>query len=376
MAVPLLDLRRQYAALASELDSRVSAVIASQAFVLGPVVEEFERAVAEYLGVEFAVGVASGTDALLLPLRLLELEEGDEVITVPFTFFATAGAIHNAGGRPVFVDIEPESFNIDPEQVEAAITERTRAIIPVHLFGQMAVMEELRTIANRHGLFLLEDAAQAIGARRQVGEDMITTGSLGDAAAFSFFPTKNLGGFGDGGMVVTNDEELATKVRKIRVHGGFQTYYHEEVGTNSRLDALQAAVLHAKLPHLEGWSAARRANAEWYDSRLEALETAGQLERPKIDPKNESIYNQYTLRVRDRDALREFLAQREIGSAVYYPLPLHQQPCFAYLGYRPGDFPESERAASEVLSLPIFPELTEEEREEVVAAIEEFYTKR
>lgn len=376
MAVPLLDLRRQYAALASELDSRVSAVIASQAFVLGPVVEEFERAVAEYLGVEFAVGVASGTDALLLPLKLLELEPGDEVITVPFTFFATAGAIHNAGGRPVFVDIEPESFNIDPEQVEAAITERTRAIIPVHLFGQMAAMEELRTIANRHGLFLLEDAAQAIGARRQVGGETITTGSLGDAAAFSFFPTKNLGGFGDGGMVVTNDEELATKVRKIRVHGGFQTYYHEEVGTNSRLDALQAAVLHAKLPHLEGWSAARRANAEWYDSRLEALETAGQLERPKIDPKNESIYNQYTLRVRDRDALREFLAQREIGSAVYYPLPLHQQPCFAYLGYRPGDFPESERAASEVLSLPIFPELTEEEREEVVAAIEEFYTKR
>jgi dTDP-4-amino-4,6-dideoxygalactose transaminase len=375
MAVPLLDLKRQYAELAAEIDARVAEVIRDQAFVLGPVVEAFESAVAEYLGVAHAVGVASGTDALLLPLRTLDLQPGDEVVTVPFTFFATAGAIHNAGGKPVFVDIDPVTFNIDPAQVEAALTPRTRAIIPVHLFGQMAEMEPLREIADRHGLMLLEDAAQAIGARQRSGDRWIDTGEVGDCAAFSFFPSKNLGGFGDGGMVVTNDEELAARLRRIRVHGGLVTYHHEEIGTNSRLDALQAAVLKTKLPYLAGWSEARRRNAAWYDDRLSALEEGGHLTRPRILELNESIYNQYTLRVRDRDALRDHLTARGIGSAVYYPLPLHLQPCFEYLGQSPGSFPESERAAGEVLSLPIFPELEESELEEVASAIEEFYER-
>jgi len=373
MAVPLLDLKRQYAEIADEIRARMEPVIANQAFVLGPVVEEFEAAVAELLGVTHAIGVASGTDALLLPLRALELQPGDEVITVPFTFFATAGAIHNAGGRPVFVDIDPVTFNIDPELVEAAITPRTRALIPVHLFGQMADMEPLRELADRHGLFLLEDAAQAIGARQEVGGSWRTTGEVGDCAAFSFFPSKNLGGFGDGGMIVTNDDALAARLRKLRVHGGIQMYHHEEVGTNSRLDALQAAVLHAKLPHLARWSEARRRNAAWYDARFADLERAGKVERPRVLEKNESIFNQYTLRVRERDALRNWLQERGIGSAIYYPLPLHLQPCFSYLGYEPGSLPESERAAAEVLSLPIFPELNLAELEEVAAAIEAFY---
>lgn len=374
MAVPLLDLKRQYAAIASEIGQRMEAVIEAQAFIMGDTVAAFEDAVADFLGVDHAIGVASGTDALLLPLRTLELQPGDEVITTPFTFFATAGAIHNAGGRTVFVDVEEDTFNLDPTRVEAAITTRTRAIIPVHLFGQMADMRPLREIADRHGLFLLEDAAQAIGARQKFGDRWITTGQLGDCAAFSFFPSKNLGGFGDGGMVVTNDADLAQRLRRLRVHGGLTTYFHEEVGTNSRLDALQAAVLHAKLPHLPAWSEARRGNAAWYDEHLGVLERGGLVRRPVIREGNESIYNQYTLRVVDRDGLREHLTARGIGHAVYYPLPLHLQPCFEYLGYREGDLPQSERAAKEVISLPIFPELRENELEEVVDAVSDFYS--
>lgn len=374
MAVPLLDLKRQYAEIEDEIRARIEPVISAQAFVLGPVVEEFEAAVAELLSVKHAIGVASGTDALLLPLRALDLEPGDEVITTPFTFFATAGAIHNAGARPVFVDIERDTFNIDPSQVEAVITPRTRAIIPVHLFGQMADMSTLREIADGHGLFLLEDAAQAIGARQEIDGEWVTTGQVGDAAAFSFFPSKNLGGFGDGGMVVTNDDRLAERLRRLRVHGGLRTYYHEEVGTNSRLDALQAAVLHAKLPHLARWSAARRRNAAWYDERFADLERSGKVERPRVLESNESIYNQYTLRVRERDALREWLESRGVGSSIYYPLPLHLQPCFEYLGYEAGALPVSEEAAGEVISLPIFPELEVEELEEVAAALEEFHS--
>ncbi len=373
MAVPLLDLKRQYAAIAADIRARMDAVIESQTFIMGETVAAFERAVAEFLGVEHAIGVASGTDALLLPLKALDLRPGDEVITTPFTFFATAGAIHNAGGRIVFVDIEPDTYNIDPARVEAAITPRTRAIVPVHLFGQMADMKPLRELADRHGLLLLEDGAQAIGARQQVDGEWIVTGQLGSCAAFSFFPSKNLGGFGDGGMVVTNDAALAERLRRLRIHGGLTMYHHDEVGTNSRLDALQAAVLHAKLPHLLAWSAARQRNAAWYDRRFADLERAGKLVRPVVRGYNESIYNQYTLRVENRDALREHLNSRGIGNAVYYPLPLHLQPCFAYLGYRAGDFPESERASQQVLSIPVFPELTAEELEEVATAIEEFF---
>lgn len=373
MAVPLLDLKRQFAAVRADILARLTPVIEAQAFILGEPVAELERAVAALLEVEHGVGVASGTDALLVPLKLLDLAPDDEVVTTPFTFFATAGAIHNAGGRPRFVDIEPDTFNLDVAAVESAVGERTRAIVPVHLFGQMADMAPLRAVADRRGLFLLEDAAQAIGARQRIGDEWLSTGQVGDAAAFSFFPSKNLGAFGDGGMVVTADEALAERLRRFRVHGGLRMYHHEEVGTNSRLDALQAAVLLAKLPHLDAWSDARRRNARWYDARFERLEERGLVRRPVVREGNESIYNQYTLRVEDRDALREHLGAAGIGAAVYYPVPLHLQECFAYLGHGPGDFPESERAAAEVLSIPVFPELTAAELEEVAGAIEGFY---
>lgn len=373
MAVALLDLTRQYNAIGPEISERMASVVDRQAFILGDAVAEFERAVAEYLGAEHAVGVASGTDALLLPLNTLDLNPDDEVITTPFTFFATAGAIHNAGGRPVFVDVLPETFNIDPEQVERAITGRTRAILPVHLFGQMADLKSLRDLADRHGLMLLEDAAQAMGARQSVDGQWCSPGQLGSCAAFSFFPSKNLGGFGDGGLIATDDGELAARLRRLRVHGGLKMYHHEEVGTNSRLDALQAAVLHAKLPYLSKWNDTRRRNAAWYDDRLSDLERRGCLNRPVIREGNEAVYNQYTIRATRRDELREHLSSRAVGTGVYYPLPLHRQPCFAHLGYREGDFPESERAAREALSLPIFPELTQDEMEEVISAHEEFY---
>lgn len=348
-------------------------VVECQGFILGEEVEHLEEAVAKMHGVDHAIGVASGTDALLLPLKALELDPGDEVITTAFTFFATAGAIHNAGGRPRFVDIEPRTFNIDPDQVREAIGPRTKAIVPVHLFGQMAEMAPLREIAERHDLLLLEDAAQAIGAGQKVLGEWKRPGQTGDCAALSFFPSKNLGGFGDGGMILADDAQLATQLRQLRVHGGLKMYRHDKVGTNSRLDALQAAVLSEKLVHLESWSAARRRNARWYDDRLEPLEEAGYLKRPVILGCNESIYNQYTLRVEERDALRTHLSERNIGSSIYYPVPLHLQPCFSYLGYAKGDLPNSEHAADQVLSIPVFPELMEDELDTVASAIEEYY---
>lgn len=373
VSVALLDLKRQWEQVEADVRAQLERVLREQTFILGPVVQEFEAAVARYAGVAHAVGVASGTDALLLALRALDLQPGDEVITTPFTFFATAGTIHNAGGRAVFVDIDPETFNLDPRAVERAVTPRTRAIVPVHLFGLMAPMEPLRAVARRHGVFLLEDSAQSIGARQVVDGAWRSTGQLGHATAFSFFPSKNLGGYGDGGMVVTDDGAFAERVRRLRTHGGVKMYHHDEVGFNSRLDTLQAAVLTAKLPYLEGWSEARRGHAAWYDGRLAPLEEAGVLRRPRVPEGNVSVYNQYTLRVRDRDALRAHLQGEGIGCAVYYPVPLHLQPCFAYLGYGEGDFPESESAAREVLSIPVYPELTAEERERVADAIEAFY---
>ncbi|HEX2091278.1 MAG TPA: DegT/DnrJ/EryC1/StrS family aminotransferase [Longimicrobiaceae bacterium] len=373
MQVPLLDLTRQYRGIAGELQSALQTVIEEQRFILGPVVDRFEAEVAAYLGVEHAVGCASGTDALLLGLRALGVERGDEVVTSPFTFFATAGAIHNLGARPVFADIRPDTFNLDPAAADAAVTERTRAVVPVHLFGQMAEMEAFRAIGDRRWIPVLEDAAQAIGARQRLADGRwITTGTLGDACAFSFFPTKNLGAFGDAGMIVTDDDTVAERLRRLRVHGGRQMYHHEEVGYNSRLDALQAAVLSAKLPHLAAWSEARRANARFYD---EALAGIGGLVTPVVLPENETIVNQYTLRVLDgkRDALAEFLRARGVGNSVYYPVPLHLQECFEYLGYREGEFPESERAAREVLSIPVYPELSAEQREHVAGSIREFF---
>ena len=318
----------------------------------------------------FAVSCASGTDALLLSLRTLDLQPGDEVVTTPFTFFATAGAIHNAGGKPVFVDIDPTTFNIDPARIEAAITDRTRAIVAVHLFGQMADMEALQAIAEAHGLPIVEDAAQAIGARRRMGGAWRHAGTLGVTGCFSFFPSKNLGGWGDGGMIVTDDQGRAQRLQKLRAHGGAKQYHHEEIGTNSRLDTIQAVVLHRKLAHLDAWNEARRAKAARY---VEALADVSGIGCPATDEANEHIFHQFTLRAERRDELKEHLATRGVGSAVYYPRPLHLQPCFAHLGYREGAFPQAEQACQEVLSLPVYPELDDAQVDAVVEGVKEFY---
>jgi dTDP-4-amino-4,6-dideoxygalactose transaminase len=368
--VPLLDLVAQYRTIKDDVSRAVAAVIERQGFIMGAEVGQLEAEVARLSHARHAIGCASGTDALLLPIRALDLKPGDEVITTPFTFFATAGAIHNAGGTPVFVDIDAGSFNISPAAIEAAITPRTRAIVVVHLFGQMARMEDILPIAERHGLALIEDAAQAIGARRRIGGTWRMAGELGTVGTFSFFPSKNLGGFGDGGMIVTQDDALAERLRRLRLHGGARQYFHDEVGYNSRLDTLQAAVLLAKLPHLEAWSAARARNAERYS---EAFAGHPAICPPPVDPANTHIYNQYTLRVPHRDELQAHLKGAGIGTSVYYPLALHLQPCFAHLGYRRNSLPVSEAATREVISLPIYPEMTREQQDAVIDAILAFY---
>jgi dTDP-4-amino-4,6-dideoxygalactose transaminase len=368
MPVPLLDLKAQHARIKDVVTAAMLRVVDDQAFILGPAVEQLERAVAELSRVKHAIGCASGTDALLLAFRALDIGRGDEVITTPFTFFATAGTIHNVGATPVFVDIDPATFNIDPDAIRAAVTPRTKAVIPVDLFGQMAALEAVAAAAP--GVPIIEDAAQSIGARRRIDGTWRTAGEVATVGTFSFFPSKNLGGYGDGGMMVTQDEGLANRLRRLRVHGGAKQYFHDEVGYNSRLDALQAAVLRAKLPHLAGWSAKRRENAAYYG---EALRGIPHVRLPVVDPRNESIFNQYTIRVDRRDELQAYLKAREIGTAIYYPLPLHLQPCFSYLGYRRGSCPEAERAAGEVLSLPIYPELRREQLDEVAGAIRTFY---
>src|SRR5690242_524873 len=368
MPIPLLDLRAQHAAIRDEVVSALMGVVDSQLFILGPAVEQLEQQVAELSKTKYAIGCASGTDALLLALRALDIGRGDEVITTPFTFFATAGTIHNVGATPVFVDIEPQSFNIAPDAIAAAITPKTRAIIPVDLFGQMAAIERVAAIAK--GLPIIEDAAQTIGARRQIGGTWRMAGEVATMGTLSFFPSKNLGGYGDGGMIVTQDQALATRLRRLRVHGGAKQYFHDEVGYNSRLDTIQAAVLSAKLPHLASWSEKRRENARYYTEALAGIDGVC---TPTIDRKNESIFNQYTIRAQRRDDLQAYLKKKQIGTAIYYPLPLHLQPCFAYLGYREGSCPESERASKEVISLPIYPELGRSQLDEVVDAIRSFY---
>lgn len=368
MPVPLLDLRAQYAVVKDDVVRALMRVVEDQAFILGETVERFERDVAALSHTKFAVGCANGTDAILLALRALDIGRGDEVVTTPFTFFATAGTVHNVGAKAVFADIDPETFNLSPAQAAAAVTSRTKAVIPVDLFGQMAPLEEIKTALP--GVWCIEDAAQSIGARRRIGDEWVMAGELATIGTFSFYPSKNLGGYGDGGMMVTQDERLATRLRRLRVHGGAKQYFHEEVGYNSRLDALQAAVLHAKLPHLAAWSEARRKHAAYYDAAFADL--AG-VKTPMIDPANESIFNQYTLRVERRGDLQEYLKARGIGNYVYYPLPLHLQPCFSYLGYKEGGFPESERAAREVLSLPVYPELTQDQQDETIAGVRGFY---
>jgi dTDP-4-amino-4,6-dideoxygalactose transaminase len=368
MPVPLLDLRAQHATIREEVVSALMQVVDSQLFILGAPVEQLERQVAELSHTRFAIGCANGTDAILLSLRALDIGRGDEVITTPFTFFATAGTVHNVGATPVFVDIEPDTFNISPEAAAAARTSRSKAVIPVDLFGQMASVEDVA--ARLRGLPVIEDAAQAIGARRTIDGEWRMAGEAATIGTFSFFPSKNLGGYGDGGMIVTQDEKIANRLRRLRVHGGAKQYFHDEVGYNSRLDSLQAAVLGAKLPHLADWSDKRRENARYYQN---ALGDVSEIRLPVIDPRNESIFNQFTIRADRRDALQEHLKRREIGTAIYYPLPLHLQPCFAYLGYKQGACPEAERAAREVISIPIYPELSQGQLDEVVGAIRAFY---
>ncbi|HEV8266094.1 MAG TPA: DegT/DnrJ/EryC1/StrS family aminotransferase [Gemmatimonadales bacterium] len=370
MNVPLLDLVAQYATIKHEVMPAVLRVIEAQQFIMGPAVPQLETEIAKLSRAAHGVGCASGTDALLLPLKALNLRPGDEVITTPFTFFATAGTIHNAGGTPVFVDIEPDTFNLDPAAVERAITPRTRAVIPVDLYGQMANIERVLALAEPRGIKVIEDACQAIGARRKIGGQWRVAGELAWVTTFSFFPSKNLGGWGDGGMIVTSDDATAQRLRRLRLHGGAKEYHHDEVGTNSRLDTLQAALLGAKLPHLAAWTAKRREHAAYYS---QALAGVPQVRTPVIDPANEHIFHQYTLRVERRDELQAHLKKEGIGHAIYYPIPLHRQPCFAHLGYRDGSLPQSERAAREVVSLPVYPELTRAQLDRVVDVIRGFY---
>jgi len=361
MPIPLVDLQQQYRTIKSEIDTAIADVLTSGQFVLGKYVQTLEKEIADYCHVPHAIGVASGTDALLLALKALNIGPGDEVIVPPFTFFATAGAVHNCGARPVFCDIEAESFMLDPAKLPQHITSKTKAIIPVHLFGQCAQMDRITEIARAHKLSIIEDAAQAIGALFQ-GQH---AGSLGAVGCFSFFPTKNLGCYGDGGMVVTSDEAVAEQVRLLRVHGGGTQYYHKLVGINSRLDGLQAAILSAKLPFLDKWSAKRRENAAYYNTLFNGSTIVTPVERTG----NYCIYNQYTLRIKRRDKIMAELKARGIGCAVYYPLPLHLQECFAYLGHKKGDFPVSELASEEVLSLPIFSELTQAQQREIAETV-------
>ena len=370
MRVPLLDLTAQYQATKDAVLPALMSVIERQQFIMGPEVPALEADIAKLCHTRHAIGCASGTDALLLPLMALDLKPGDEVITPAFTFFATAGTIHNAGGKPVFVDIDPGTFNVTVATIEAAITPRTRAIIVVHLFGQMVEVERILALAGRLGIPVIEDAAQAIGARRSIDGEWRMAGETGWMGSFSFFPSKNLGAYGDAGMMVCQDDGLAERLRRLRLHGGAKQYHHDEVGTNSRIDTLQAAALHAKLPFLSGWSEGRRRNAARYHEGLAGIE---QVKTPPTDGANEHIFHQYTLRVERREALQSFLKEREIGSAVYYPLPLHLQPCFSYLGYKSGRLPVTEAAASQVLSLPIYPELSTAQQDWVIQSIRDFY---
>jgi dTDP-4-amino-4,6-dideoxygalactose transaminase len=370
VAVPALNLRAQYQTIRDEIEPVILGLFESQMFVMGPEVEKLEAELAEYCGAARGIGCASGTDALLLPLMARGIGPGDEVITSPYTFFATAGSIWRTGAKPVFVDIEPDSYNIDATRIDAAITPRTKAIIPVHLYGQTADMEPIREIAGEHGLFVLEDAAQAIGAAYN-GQ---RAGSLGDAAALSFYPSKNLGGFGDAGMIVTNDPVLGGSMARLRVHGMEPKYYHHEVGVNSRLDAIQAAVLRVKLRHLEEWTLKRREVASRYQSLFEAHGLTKLVGLPRERDGYFHVYNQYVIRLPAplRDPLREYLTARQIGTEIYYPIPLHLQPCFEPLGHKPGNFPVAESAARETLALPMYPELSDEQQRFVVGSIRQY----
>lgn len=366
---PFLDLKAQFVGIRGEVLDALARVFESQHFILGSEVVAFEQEVAAYVGAKFAIGCGSGSDALLLAQMAIDIKPGDEVITAPFTFGATAGSIARLGARPVFVDIHPDTFNLDERQLEAAITSRTRAIMPVHLFGQPANMDLIMDIARRHELSVIEDAAQAIGARWK-GRGVGTIGTFG---CFSFFPSKNLGGAGDGGLITTNDPELAQKLGVLRVHGARKKYKYEELGINSRLDALQAAILRVKLHHLQDWTSVRRRNAETYRELFEEFKLTQKVILPRSTEECFHVYNQFSIRTQLRDELQEYLRGQGIPTEIYYPNPLHLEAAFKYLGYRRGDFPASESVCLEVLSLPIYPELKKEQQRAVVEAIVEFY---
>lgn len=389
ISVPLLDLKPQYAPLKAEIQAAIERICDSQYFIMGPEVTEMETKLAAYCQTPFALGVSSGTDALILALMAIDLQPGDEVLTSPYTFFATAGAIARLGGKAVFVDIDPKTYNLNPVDLAAKVTPKTRAIIPVHLYGQCADMDPIMEVAQRHNLIVIEDAAQAIGSEYKGRR----AGSIGHIGCFSFFPSKNLGAFGDGGAVTTTDPGLAEQMRILRVHGAEPKYYHKFVGGNFRLDALQAAVVRIKLQYLDGWTAGRQRNAARYNQLFMAAGLAGEagpLTLPtesaqtgqyalrtdaELDPfpGQRHIYNQYILRCRQRDDLRAFLTERKIGSEIYYPVPLHRQECFAEWGYPAGAFPHSEAAAAQTLAIPIYPELSDEQIQAVAGAIAEFY---
>jgi dTDP-4-amino-4,6-dideoxygalactose transaminase len=382
----MLDLQRQFERIRAEVLAAVGRVCASQHYILGPEVEAFERELAGFCGAADAVGCASGTDALWLALAAAGVQPGDQVLTTPFSFFASASAIARLGARPVFADIDPGTFSLDPAQVESFLRggkrDKLRALLPVHLYGQCADMDSLQRLADEFHLHLIEDAAQAIGARWGSEHSKArSAGSMGVSAAFSFYPTKNLSAYGDAGLVTTNNPEVAAHMRRLRNHGSPRRYVHEEMGWNSRLDAMQAAILRVKLKYVEGWNESRRQRAARYD-RLFAeagltsngqLENAAPIQLPQTSAQAHHVFHQYVVRAYRRDELREFLSARKIGTEIYYPIPLHLQPCFVYLGHREGDFPEAERAAKEVLALPMFPELTEEEQSWVVKSIADFY---
>ncbi len=391
MKVPLLDLKPQYTSLKKELDEAILKVAESQYFILGPEVEKMEKEFCDYLGCKHAIGVSSGTDALLIALMSIDIKPGDEIIVPTYSFFATAGVVARMNAKPVFADIDPVTFNIDPNDIEKKITSKTKAIIPVHLYGQSADMQPIMEIAKKHNLKVIEDAAQAIGVQYKDGKSV---GTIGDIGCFSFFPSKNLGCYGDGGLVTTNDDKLAYMLKIKRVHGGEQKYFHKVIGGNFRIDALQAAVLGVKLPHLDSWSEKRRKNAELYNKLFIEAGLAEKPGKTKFDSKNKvllpgavykpavhspqsaiknyHIYNQYIIRVEKRDGLKKFLTEKEIGNEIYYPVPFHQQECFSDLGYSKGDFPEAEKASETSLALPIYQDLSEEQQRYVVEQITEF----
>ena len=390
MEIPFLDLKAQYKNIQEEIDQKILEVVSSQKFVLGPEVEALEQEVAAYCEAKYAVGVSSGSDALIISLMALDTGEDDAVITTPFTFFATAGAITRIKAKPVFCDIEERGYNLDPGKLEELLESRSKtqdvssikAIIPVHLYGQCADMSPILALAKKYEFFVIEDAAQAIGSDYPTPDGKKKACSIGDAGILSFFPSKNLGGFGDGGMVLTNDEKLAQKLKLLRVHGSRNKYFYDIIGGNFRLDAIQAAVLRIKLKHLDGWQRKRKEKASYYQRIFteSGLVAEGVIQTPEALYKNSSTeyfhtYHQYVIRAKERDKMKEFLEEKGVNTAIYYPLPLHLQKCFTYLGYREGDFPVAEKASREVLALPIYPELTADQQDYIASCITEFYKK-